>query len=277
MSIDRYAVIGHPIGHSRSPFIHARFAAQLSQSLQYSALDVKPARFADAVGNFFGEGGKGLNITVPHKLAVLALCRNLSERAALAASVNTLLMTDGELFGDNTDGVGLVRDLTRLHWPLHGRRVLLLGAGGAARGVLGPLLELAPRALHIANRTVTRAGELVEQFGGVAQIHGVTLQLAPAAGEYDLIINGTAASIAGELPLLPDGALGSRPHCYDMAYGRGDTAFVRAARAAGSTATMGSGMLVEQAAEAFFLWRGLRPDTAPVLAALERELASPAD
>ena len=273
MSIDRYAVIGHPIGHSRSPFIHARFAHQLSQAMDYSALDVPSAQLAQTVRGFFASGGKGLNVTVPHKIAAVALCDRLSARAALAASVNTLLMVDGELFGDNTDGVGLVRDLARLHWPVRGGRVLLLGAGGAARGVLGPLLELAPRSLHIANRTVPRAAALVDQFSDVAQTHGVTLQIAPAAGEYAVIINGTAASIAGELPRLPDGALGTRSHCYDLAYGRGDTAFVRAARAAGATAAMGTGMLVEQAAEAFFLWRGVRPDPAPVLAALERELA----
>ena len=273
MSTDRYAVIGHPVGHSRSPFIHAQFARQLAQSLEYSALDVPPARLADSVRSFFDEDGKGLNVTVPHKVAALALCHQLSERATRAGSVNTLLMVNGALTGDNTDGVGLVRDLARLQWPLHGKRVLLLGAGGAARGVLAPLLELAPRTLHIANRTSARAEELVGEFSGVARVHGVTMQIAPATGEYDVVINGTAASMAGGLPQLPEGALDARPRCYDMAYGRGDTAFVRAARAAGATAVMGTGMLIEQAAEAFFLWRGVRPDTAPVLAALERELA----
>jgi len=273
MSTDRYAVIGHPVGHSRSPFIHAQFARQLAQSLEYSALDVPPARLADSVRSFFGEGGKGLNVTIPHKVAVLALCGQLSKRATRAGSVNTLLMVNRELTGDNTDGVGLVRDLARLQWTPQGKRVLLLGAGGAARGVLAPLLELAPRTLHIANRTTARAEALVGQFSGVAQAHGVTMQVAPATGGYDLVINATAASITGELPRLPEEAFLARPCCYDLAYGRGDTSFVRAARAAGATAAMGTGMLVEQAAEAFFLWRGVRPDTAPVLAALERELS----
>lgn len=272
MSTDRYAVIGHPVGHSRSPFIHAQFARQLAQSLEYSALDVAPAQLAESVRSFFAAGGRGLNVTVPHKVAALALCRQLSERATRAGSVNTLLMVNGELTGDNTDGIGLVRDLARLQWPLQGKRVLLLGAGGAARGVLAPLLALTPRILHIANRTEARADELVEQFRDVARIHGATLQVAAATGEYDVVINATAASIAGGLPQMPQGALLARPCCYDLAYGSGGTAFVRAARAAGAKAVMGTGMLVEQAAEAFFLWRGVRPDPAPVLAALEREL-----
>ena len=270
---DRYAVMGHPVHHSRSPFIHAQFAAQCAQHMEYVALDVAPDEFNGAVRDFFRGGGKGLNLTVPHKQAGFLLADSLSERAQRAGAVNTLLPGEGgALRGDNTDGTGLLRDLTvNLGLPLRGQRILLLGAGGAARGVLAPLLAAQPATLVIANRNADRAQRLADtfatQFAAGATLAGGGFELA-AQGGWDLIINATAASLGGELPALADSALQARSFCYDMAYGAQDTVFVRWARARGARAVMGQGMLVEQAAEAFWLWRGVRPDTAPVLRAV---------
>jgi shikimate dehydrogenase len=269
---DRYAVIGHPVAHSRSPRIHALFAAQTGQSLVYERIDAAPAEFAAATRGFFAAGGRGLNVTLPHKEAALALCARLTPRAARARAVNTLRAErDATLLGDNTDGAGLVRDLeANLAVPLAGRRLLLLGAGGAVRGVLAPLLARVPAEIVIANRTAERARQLAEEFAGGAPIRGCGL--TEPEGRFDLIINGTSASLGGELPALPGGCLRPETVCYDMAYGHADTVFVRWARAQGARrAVMGLGMLVEQAAESFLLWRGVRPDTAPVLAALLRE------
>jgi shikimate dehydrogenase len=269
---DRYAVIGHPVAHSRSPRIHALFAAQTGQALVYERIDAAPAELAAVVRDFFGRGGRGLNVTLPHKEAACALCGELTPRARRAAAVNTLkALAAGALLGDNTDGAGLVRDLeTNLGFAIGGRRLLLLGAGGAVRGVLGPLLERAPAELVIANRTPGRALALAAAFAGAVPLRGCGLD-ATGTG-FDLIVNGTSASLAGELPALPRGVVQPGTLCYDMAYGREDTVFVRWALAAGAArAVMGLGMLVEQAAESFLLWRGVRPDTAPVLAALQRE------
>ena len=269
---DRYAVIGHPVAHSRSPRIHALFAAQTGQSLVYERIDATPAEFAAVTRDFFARGGRGLNVTLPHKEAARALCGRLTPRAERAGAVNTLMAeAGGTLLGDNTDGAGLVRDLeVNLGLAVAGRRLLLLGAGGAVRGVLGPLLELGPAEIVIANRTPERALQLAAEFAGAAPIRGCGLD-TPGAG-FDLIINGTSASLAGELPALPRGVVQPDALCYDMAYGREDTVFVRWARAQGAArAVMGLGMLVEQAAESFLLWRGVRPETPPVLAALQRE------
>jgi shikimate dehydrogenase len=211
-------------------------------------------------------------VTLPHKEAASALCARLAPRARRARAVNTLLPIGvGELLGDNTDGVGLVRDLElNLGVPLAGRRLLLLGAGGAVRGVLGPLMDRHPTEIVIANRTPARAVQLAAEFVGPVPLRGCALD-APGEG-FDLIVNGTSASLSGELPALARGVVGPGTVCYDMAYGREDTVFVRWARAQGAArAMMGLGMLVEQAAEAFLLWRGVRPDTAPVLAALLQE------
>jgi shikimate dehydrogenase len=277
---DRYAVIGHPVGHSRSPFIHRLFAAQTSQLLEYTSIDATPAAFADTVRAFFDDGGKGLNVTVPHKEAALKLVDELTPRAQRAGAVNTLALRKGanqrtSLLGDNTDGAGLARDLLNNHRiMIAGRRVLLLGAGGAARGVLAPLLGLKPSELTIVNRNVLRAQELVERFRDLGQLRAIGYE-ALGNDAYDLVINATAASLAGELPALPPGVVNTRSICYDMAYGRDDTPFVRWAHQRGcARATMGLGMLVEQAAESFHLWRGVRPDTASVLAALTAELQS---
>jgi shikimate dehydrogenase len=269
---DRYAVIGHPVAHSRSPHIHALFAAQTGQSLLYERIDATPAEFAAVTLDFFARGGSGLNVTLPHKEAASALCARLTPRAQRARAVNTLMAAaGGTLLGDNTDGAGLVRDLDlNLNVPVAGQRLLLLGAGGAARGVLGPLLELGPAEIVIANRTSERALQLAAEFAGTAPIRGCGLD-APGAG-FDLIINGTSTSLAGELPALPRSVVQPGTVCYDMAYGREDTVFVSWARAQGAArAVMGLGRLVEQAAESFLLWRGVRPETAPVRAALQRE------
>jgi shikimate dehydrogenase len=276
---DRYAVIGHPVGHSRSPFIHEQFAAQTSQSLVYTTLDASPENFEPTLRRFFAEGGKGLNVTLPHKEAVLRLVDELTPRAQRAGAVNTLVLRKGtagiSLLGDNTDGAGLARDLLNNHRiNVAGRRVLLLGAGGAARGVLAPLLGLKPAELTVVNRNVLRACELVERFRDMGRLRAVGY--ADLDGEpYDIVINATAASLVGELPAVPPGIVSARSICYDMAYGRDETPFVRWALQRGcARALMGLGMLVEQAAESFFLWRGVRPDTASVLAALAAAIHS---
>lgn len=271
---DRYAVIGHPVSHSRSPFIHSRFAAQTSQQLEYGTIDASPAQFDRAVHEFFGSGGKGLNVTVPHKEAATRLVDELTPRARRAGAVNTLaLRADGSLLGDNTDGAGLARDLANNHHiSIAGRRVLLLGAGGAVRGVLAPLLGLKPSQLTIVNRTVQRARELAEEFGDLGAIAAIGYDELNGA-PYDIVLNATAASLAGELPALPAGIVNKDSICYDLAYDREDTPFVRWAHERGVARAMdGLGMLVEQAAESFHLWRGVRPDTPSVLSALVAEL-----
>ena len=273
---DRYAVIGHPVEHSRSPFIHERFARQVGHDLRYTTIDATAAQFEAAARGFFEGGGKGLNVTLPHKQAAARLATDLTPRAERAGAVNTLTpREDGGLTGDNTDGLGLTRDLIHnFGVTVAGRRVLLLGAGGAARGALMPLLGLQPRELTIANRSPARALELAAEFRNDGDVHGCGF--ADLRGEpYDLVINATAASLANETLPLPAGVVGAHSFCYDMAYKAEDTAFVRWAQQRGCTrAVMGLGMLVEQAAEAFFIWRGIRPDTAPVLAALKVELAA---
>jgi shikimate dehydrogenase len=271
---DRYAVIGHPVSHSRSPFIHARFAAQTGQQLSYTTIDAAPGEFEGAVREFFAHGGLGLNVTVPHKEAAVRLVEELSPRARRAGAVNTLaLRKDGSLLGDNTDGAGLARDLANNHSiSVAGRRVLLLGAGGAARGVIAPLMGLRPSQLTIVNRTVQRARDLAEAFADIGPI--VALGYADLGGTpFDLVINATAASLTGELPALPPSIVNKDSICYDLAYARDDTPFVRWAHARGAARAMdGLGMLVEQAAESYYLWRGVRPDTASVLSALAAEL-----
>jgi len=273
-SPDRYAVIGHPVGHSRSPFIHARFAAQTAQPLDYTTIDAAPDEFGQVVREFFAHGGKGLNVTVPHKQAAASLVDALTPRARRAGAVNTLaLRKEGGLLGDNTDGAGLARDLVNNHGiSIAGRRVLLLGAGGAARGVLAPLLGLRPSQLCIVNRNVARAHELVEAFSDMGLL--TALGYADLGDEtWDIVINATAASLAGDLPPLPPGIVSAQSICYDLAYARDETPFVHWAHQRGvARAIDGLGMLVEQAAESFHLWRGVRPDTASVLSALAANL-----
>ncbi|MEO6186735.1 MAG: shikimate dehydrogenase [Steroidobacteraceae bacterium] len=273
-SPDRYAVIGHPVSQSRSPFIHTRFAAQTRQLLTYATIDATPAEFESTARQFLQGDGKGLNVTVPHKEAAFTLADELTPRAQRAGAVNTLALRDGgRILGDNTDGAGLARDLLNNHRiTIAGRRLLLLGAGGAARGALAPLLGLKPSALTIVNRNIIRARELAEQFSDMGRLNAIGYQDL-GSDPYDLVINATAASLAGELPALPPGIVNTRSICYDMYYGRDETPFTRWALQRGcARAIMGLGMLVEQAAESFYLWRGLRPDTASVLSALTAEL-----
>jgi shikimate dehydrogenase len=268
---DRYAVIGHPIAHSRSPQIHRLFAQQCQQYMTYSAVDVAPEQLSAWVLQFFAAAGRGLNVTVPHKQALLTIPSRLSERARIAGALNTLLQdAQGHLIGDNTDGIGLIRDLTEnLQVRVASHRVLLLGAGGAARGVVCPLLELKPSQLVIANRDLERASALTDAFVGFGPIQAASYAELQGSA-FDLVINATAAGLQGEVPAVPDSVLaGGNTVCYDMGYGERETSFIHWARKHGATRTyMGLGMLIEQAAESFFLWRGLRPNTAPVRAAL---------
>ena len=267
---DRYAVFGHPIGHSQSPRIHCLFAEQTGQTLTYTAEDVTPEIFEPSVKAFFQTGGRGLNCTVPLKELAFRLADTLSDRALRSKAVNTLaLRDDGMIFGENTDGIGLVRDLTHnLGLDLTGQRILILGAGGATRGILEPLLQRQPSRLTIANRTPEKAAQLATEFGDIGPITGGGFATL-AGGDFDLILNATAASLSGDLPDLPPDILAQDGACYDLAYGREPTAFVRWGLEQGARLSVdGIGMLVEQAAEAFHLWRGVWPDTAPVIAEL---------
>ena len=261
---DRYAVIGNPVAHSKSPWIHAEFARATGQALRYEAIEAPRGGFAEAVAAFRAAGGKGLNVTLPFKKEAYALCAEVSERAGLARAVNTLILGE-KIFGDNTDGAGLLADLEKnLGEKVKGSHVLLLGAGGAAQGVAGALLEAGAAELVIANRDMGRAQALAARFPGVkASGYG-----ALAAG-FDIVVNATSAGLQGAAPPLPAGVLGPGVLAYEMVYGR-DTPFLAAARAAGASACDGLGMLVEQAAESFFLWRGVRPATPPVLERLRR-------
>jgi shikimate dehydrogenase len=262
---DRYAVIGHPVAHSKSPWIHAEFARQTAQDIDYGRIEAPLEGFERAVDEFRAAGGRGVNVTLPFKGRAFLYCGNsVEKRARVAEAVNTLVFEDGSVRGDNTDGVGLLRDLTvNLGFAIGGRRVLLMGAGGAAQGVLAQLIEAGPLRLVIANRTPDRARALAARYGAAAgggyeEVRGE---------QFDLLVNATSAGLAGEAPPLGAGAFAPGALGYDMVYGR-DTPFLALARAAGARAHDGSGMLVEQAAESFYLWRGVRPDTAPVLAAL---------
>lgn len=272
---DRYAVFGNPIRHSKSPQIHTAFAEQTGQQLIYRAQLVELGHFDEAARSFFTSGGRGLNITVPFKLDAFAFADELSGRARRAGAVNTLArQDDGSIYGDNTDGIGLVRDLhDNLGWEIAERRVLLLGAGGAVRGILEPLLRRHPARLVIANRTVDKALALAAAFSDLGvDIEGCGLEALPGRS-FDLVINATSASLAGELPPLPDGLLSDSGCCYDMMYGAEPTPFMR--WAAGQTAWAvadGLGMLVEQAAESFCIWRGVRPETRRVIEQLRASL-----
>jgi shikimate dehydrogenase len=274
MSLDRYAVIGNPIAHSKSPRIHTLYAAQTGQALHYDALLGPLDGFAACVDAFRAAGGRGLNVTVPFKLEAYAYATRLTPRAQAAGAVNTLAFNGTEVLGDNTDGAGILRDITvNQGCPVAGKRVLLLGAGGAARGTVLPLLDAAPASVFIANRTASKAQELAQGFsraelcihaGGFADLAGQ---------QFDVVINATSASLSDAAPDLPAGLYAPGALAYDMMYGKGDTPFMQAARAQGAARLSdGLGMLVEQAAESFALWRGVRPDTAPVLAELRAAL-----
>lgn len=270
--MDRYAVFGNPIGHSKSPQIHRLFAEQTGQQLGYEPLLAPLDDFAGFARAFFASG-KGANVTVPFKEEAFRLADQLTPRARRASAVNTLMKReDGSLLGDNTDGAGLVSDLKHAGLVLGGARILLLGAGGAVRGVLEPLLAERPAALVIANRTEDKAEALAREFADLGPV--AACRFAELQGPFDLIVNGTSASLAGELPPLPEGVIRpGRTFCYDMMYAADATPFCRWAQQLGAAqARDGLGMLVEQAAEAFRLWRGVSPDTAPVLARLRSQV-----
>jgi shikimate dehydrogenase len=267
---DQYGVIGHPVAHSWSPFIHGMFAKATAQSLVYRLFDITPENFRREALRLFASGVRGLNVTLPHKQAAAEIVNELTPRAERAQAVNTIaFFEDTSLLGDNTDGLGLTADLERnMGLTLTDKRILILGAGGAVRGVLGPLMERDLREVVIANRTPERARKLASDFQDMGEISacGFSEVRGPP---YDIIINATSASLQGQMPALPVGLVGEESICYDMAYGRGHTPFTLWGKSLHAARTVkGWGMLVEQAAESFSLWRGIRPDTKPVLQAL---------
>lgn len=265
--MDKYAVFGNPIKHSKSPAIHAAFAAQSDQAMQYRAVRVPEDGFERAASNFFADGGCGLNITVPFKSEAFRFAGRLSERAQRAGAVNTLTRAaDGVIEGDNTDGIGLVRDMVaNLGWVVQGLRVLIIGAGGAVRGVLEPLMRERPRDMLIVNRTAGRAEQLAREFADLGTLEGGGYELI-GERQFDLVINASSAGLSGEMPALPASLLTERSCCYDMVYGAEPTPFMRwAAHHAAWAVSDGLGMLVEQAAQSFFIWRHVRPETRPVI------------
>ena len=266
---DQYAVIGNPVAHSRSPQIHAEFARQTGQDLTYERLLAPANGFMEAVKAFQARGGLGLNVTLPFKAEAFGYATRLSGRASAAQAVNTLKFEDDAVFGDNTDGTGLIGDITRnLGRDIAGRRVLLLGAGGAARGVIMPLLLQQPASLTLANRTLAKAQALQQTIGAGLE---VSTYAELAGRQFDIVVNATSASLTGALPQLPSGLFAEGALAYDMMYGVGETPFLAFARVEGAAPLAdGLGMLVEQAAESFFIWRGLRPDTTPVLKLLRQ-------
>ncbi|MEZ0154158.1 MAG: shikimate dehydrogenase [Candidatus Reddybacter sp.] len=268
---DQYAVFGNPIKHSRSPQIHSAFAELTGQDINYVSTLVEADQFQSAARNFFKDGGKGLNITVPFKQDAFTFADELSERARRAGAVNTLIhQNDGKILGDNTDGIGLVCDIsTNLGWAIEGKKILLVGAGGAVMGVLEPLLQQHPAIIVIANRTISKAQKLARDFADLGNIQGCGFDELTESGHFDLIINGTSASLAGEIAPLPNSVLTAKTQGYDMMYAAEATPFMRWMHEQGAQQTAdGLGMLVEQAAEAFTLWRGVRPETAGVISSI---------
>jgi shikimate dehydrogenase len=272
----RFAVFGQPVLHSLSPKIHRAFAAQFGIALDYTAIECPPGDFPGALSSFAKAGGHGANVTLPHKQRAAELCKVLSERAKRAGAVNTLVKHDGGWLGDNTDGIGLVRDLTSRHGlDLRERRTLMLGAGGAARGVAPALLDTGIGELWIVNRDPVKADALADQLGDPARVHTRYLDNLPELGEFDFILNATSAARHGRLPNLPMSLLGARSVAVDLSYGEAAIPFLAWARAGSAFAAIdGLGMLVEQAAEGFFLWHGVRPDTDPVYSELHARHAA---
>ncbi|MDF2155113.1 shikimate dehydrogenase [Vibrio sp. CAU 1672] len=270
--IDRYAVFGNPIGHSKSPFIHTLFARQTNQSLVYTAETAPVDGFIDAAQEFFAEGGKGCNVTLPFKEDAYKFASRLTERAQLAGAVNTLKkLDDGQIIGDNTDGAGLVQDLLQHQVVLEGARILIIGAGGAARGVIKPLLDQKPTSLTITNRTFSKAQRLAELFAPYGPV--TAKEMDTIDEEYAVIINSTSASLSGELPAISSSIFAANSTSYDMMYGKGLTSFNQWAKEHGAAhAYDGLGMLVGQAAESFMLWRGLRPGAKQILRELRKNL-----
>ncbi|WP_417507408.1 shikimate dehydrogenase [Marinomonas gallaica] len=266
--MEQLAVIGNPIEHSKSPDIHHAFAAQTELSVNYTKILGDLEGFEQQVRDFFADGGLGLNVTVPFKQRAFDMCDKLSKRAEQAGAVNTLMMgKNGELYGDNTDGAGMVRDIVKvLEQPLKDKRILVLGAGGAVRGVLGPMMAQNPDIITIANRTVSKAEELALQFSCDYSSY------EDLEGPFDIIVNGSSASLGGELPPLKDSLVSDKTWVYDMVYGAEPTVFMQWAFARGAQGADGLGMLVGQAAEAFFLWLHKRPEQAPVIEKLRAEM-----
>ena len=266
--VDRYAVVGNPVAHSLSPRIHASFAAQSGQHLSYEAIEIPLDSFAHEIRNLQQQGFSGVNVTVPFKREAWELCDHLTPRAEDAGAVNTLsFISNGSIAGDNTDGVGLTRDLVdNLGVAIEGQNILLLGAGGAVRGTLGPILALSPGRLSIANRTPQKATDLAQDFANFGKIHAITYETLGSTS-YDLIINGTAAGLSNQVPPIRDSVLGENSVCYDMMYNISNTtAFVDWASSRGvKRAYDGRGMLVEQAAEAFHVWRSIHPRTVEII------------
>ncbi len=266
-SVDNYCVMGNPVAHSKSPQIHAAFADQTQQNIFYQAIQVDDGKFKAALKEFQAQGGKGLNITVPFKGEAWEISENRSNRAERALAVNTISFDDaGNIIGDNTDGVGLVRDLTINHdISIKDKDILILGAGGAVRGIMDPLFDSEAGRVTIANRTVSRAEKLTDIFSDRGDISACGYDELAGSG-FDIVINGTSASLQGEVPPLPENLLNDNACCYDMMYSMSDTPFVSWAKAHGATKAIdGLGMLVEQAAESFFIWRGVRPDTSNII------------
>lgn len=271
---DLYAVFGNPISHSKSPLIHTAFAEQLGQKINYEAIHVDLGGFSQAVRNFQANDGQGLNITVPFKMEAYQFADELSDRAASAGAVNTFKFTpEGNILGDNTDGIGLVNDITKvLDWEIHNKKILILGSGGATRGILQPLLQAQPDLIHIANRTASKAIQLADDFSHLGNLWGSGF--AKLNGSYfDIVINATSASLSGELPEIDTSVIAEANNCYDLMYSTEDTEFIHWAKSLGVPNTSdGLGMLVGQAAESFYLWRGVRPDCKSVLATLRKAM-----
>jgi shikimate dehydrogenase len=276
---DQYAVFGNPINHSKSPHIHRQFAEQTGQDMHYSKHLISENAFAPSAQEFFAQGGKGLNITVPFKTDAFKFAQQLTPRAQRAGAVNTLsLQSDGTILGDNTDGIGMVHDIHNLGWELCNKRILILGAGGAVRGILQPLLAEQPQHVVIVNRTLAKAEELEKQFHDLGNIQARSYEqlnngLEKNPEQFDVVINGTSASLSGDLPPLPNNILSHGACCYDMMYGAEPTLFMRWAKNNNALHIAdGLGMLVGQAAEAFYLWRHIRPEVIPVITTMRRQL-----
>ena len=267
LSIDNYCVMGNPVTHSKSPKIHAAFAEQTGQKIFYQGIFVDKGRFKDAIKEFQDQGGKGLNITVPFKGDAWEVSDQMSHRAKRAAAVNTISFNDeGKIIGDNTDGIGLIRDLTTNHkLSIKDKNILMLGAGGAVRGIMDPLFDELPNRIVIANRTASRAEKLIDTFSDRGDISVCGFDEL-AGGNFDIIINGTSSSLQGDIPRLPESLINKNTCCYDLMYSETDTPFVAWAKVHGAGMALdGLGMLVEQAAESFFIWRGVRPETSKVI------------
>lgn len=266
-TVDNYCVMGNPVSHSKSPQIHTAFAEQTHQNIFYQAILVDEGKFKEAIKEFQRQGGKGLNITIPFKGDAWDVSQQRSHRAERAAAVNTISFdNEGKIIGDNTDGIGLIRDLTNnLNISIKDKTILVLGAGGAVRGILDPLFDEEPGMVVVANRTVSRAENLVEIFSDCGDLSACGYNEL-AGSSFDIVINGTSASLQGEVPPLPEGLINNNTHCYDLMYSATDTPFVTWAKSYDAKmAVDGSGMLIEQAAESFFIWRGIRPETGSVI------------